>query len=98
MSDLDLYWIEVNCITHEPDFYRKIFQSHYNTQDANIFKIFQVPLGNSKCVESFKFHSDAPMLKYRQKLLNICCFSSLASDFASIKKTKADNAISLLIE
>ena len=53
--DLDLDWIEINCITREPDFYKKHFQSHYDTQDNNTFKTFQVPIGNAKCVESFKF-------------------------------------------
>ena len=46
----------------------------------------------------FKFYSDAPILKYCQMLLNICCSSSLASAFTSIKQTKASNAISLHIE
>ena len=49
-------------------------------------------------MESFKFHNDAPILKYFQKSLNRCCFSSLASYFVSIKKIKAANAISLRIE
>ena len=95
---LDLDWIKVNFSTSEPDFYRKLFQSHENTQDTNTFKIFQVPIGNSKCVEISNFYSDVPMLKYRQKLFNSCCFSSLASAFASIKQTKADNYILLFIE
>ena len=45
----------------------------------------------------FWFHNDAPMLMYCQKLLNSCCFSSLAQAFASIK-TNADNTISFHIE
>ena len=49
-------------------------------------------------MEDFKFHNDAPMLKYCHKSLNTCCFSSLASEFVSIKKTKAANDISLRIE
>ena len=48
--------------------------------------MFQVPIGNSKCVETLNFHSDAPMLKYCHKSLNSCCFSILASAFASIKQ------------
>ena len=96
--DLDFDWIEVNFSTREPDFYKNVFQSHGNTQDTNTFKIFQVPIGNSKCVKIFKFHNDAPMLKYCQKSLKSCCFISLASDFSSIKKIKASNAISLHIE
>ena len=55
--------------------------SHDDTQDTNKFKRFQVPIGNEKCVESFKFQSDDPILKYCQKSLNSCCFSSLASAF-----------------
>ena len=38
------------------------------------------------------------MLKYCQKSLNNCRFSSLVSAFASIEQTKASNAISLRME
>ena len=91
-------WIEVNFSTREPDLYKKMFQSHDNTQDTNTFKLFQVPIGNSKCVEKVKFQNDAPILKYCQKSLNSCCFSSLASALVSIEKIKAFNAISLRIK
>ena len=47
--DLDFDWIEVNVRTSEPDLYRKLFHIHDNTQDTKLFKIFQVPIGNSKC-------------------------------------------------
>ena len=53
--DLDCDWIEVNFSTHDPDFYKKLFQSHGNTQDTNKFKFFQVPIGNLKCVEHLSF-------------------------------------------
>ena len=76
----------------------RLFHSHVNTEDTNTFKIFQVPIGSSKYVEIFKFYNDAPILKYCRKSLNSCCFSILASAFASIEQTKADNAISLRIE
>ena len=49
-------------------------------------------------MESFRFQSDAPILKYCQKPLNSCYFSSLSPAFASIKHNKTDNAISLRIE
>ena len=49
-------------------------------------------------MEKFKFHNDAPMIKYFQKLLNSFCFSSLESDFASIKQTKVVNSISMHTE
>ena len=96
--DLDLGWIEVNFSTREPDFYKKLFQIHDNTQDINTFKLFQVPIGNAKCVESFKFQNDTPILNYCQKSLNICCFSGLVSAFASINHNNTDNAISLRIK
>ena len=91
--DLDFDCIEVNFSTHDPDLYKRIFQSHDNSQDKNIFESFQVLIGNSKCVEIFKFHNGAPILKYCQKSLNSCCFIILASSFASIKKIKAVNAL-----
>ena len=96
--DIKFDWIEVNFSTCEPAFYKKLFQIHDDTQDTNTFKIFQVPIGSSKCVETFKFHNDAPILKYFQKSLNICCFIILLSAFDSIKQIKSANAISLRIE
>ena len=96
--DIDFDWIAVNFSTRAPYFYKKPFQSHDDTKDTNTFKIFQVPIGNEKCVESFNFHNGAPILKYCQKLLNSCCFSSLASSFVNIKQIKTENAISLRIE
>ena len=49
--DLDLYWIDIMFSTREPDFYKKIFQSHDNEQGTNTFKKFQVPIGNAKVVK-----------------------------------------------
>ena len=40
------------------------------------------------------FHKDAPTLKFCQKSLNSCYFSSLASAFDSIEHIQAANAIS----
>ena len=96
--DLDLNWVEINFSTREPDFSKKLFQSHDDTQDNNAFKKFQVPIGNAKCVESFKLRKDAPILKYCQKTLNSCCFSSLALAFASINHNAAANDISMRTE
>ena len=96
--DIDFDWIEVNFGTSEPDLCKKLFQSHEDTKDTNTFKSLQVPIGNEKCVESFKFYNYAPILKYCQKSLNSCCLISLASAFVSIKKIKAYNYISLRIE
>ena len=92
---LDLDWIDINFSTREPGFYKNLFQNHDNEQEADSFRIFEVPIGNSKVVKSFVFHKDAPTLIYRQKSLNSCCFSILASAFSSINQIKAANAISL---
>ena len=46
-------------------------------------------------METFKFHNDAPMIKYCQKSFNRCCFISLASVFTSIEQIKAANTIYL---
>ena len=77
---------------------KKLFQSHDDMQDNITFKTFQVPIGNVRCVESFKFQNDAPILKFCQKTLNSCCFGSLASAFAIIKNFNAANDISMCIE
>ena len=53
--DLGFYWIEVNFSAHETDFYKRIFQRNEYTQDKNIFKIFEVPIGNSKRVGKLSF-------------------------------------------
>ena len=65
--DIDLDWIDINFSTREPDFYKKLFQSHDNEQDTNTFKKFQVPIGNAKVVKSFVFHKGGPILKFCQK-------------------------------
>ena len=65
--DLDLDWIHIYFITHEPDFYKKLFQSHDNEQGTNTFRTFQFPIGNAKVVKSFVFHKDAPILSYFKK-------------------------------
>ena len=77
---------------------KKLFQNHENEQETDTFRTFQVPIGNAKVVKSFVFHKDAPILSYRKKSLNSCCFSSLASAFASINHFKAAAAISLRIK
>ena len=67
-------------------------------KDTNTFKMFEVPIVNTKCVKEMRFHSMTTMIKYRQNSFNICCFSSLASGFDIINKTKAVNAIAMSIE
>ena len=87
--ELDLDWIDINFSTREPDFYKRIFQSHDNKQDKDTFKSFQVPIGNAKVVRLFIYQKDAPIIIYCEKTLNSCCFSSLSSAFAIIKHFKS---------
>ena len=49
--DLDLDWININFSTREPDFYKKLFQSHNNEQD-----IQNISSSNWKC-KSYKIIS-----------------------------------------
>ena len=45
-----------------------------------------------------KFHSKAPMLKYRHNSLNSCYLSSLESAFDSINQNKAKKFIAICVE
>ena len=36
--DIGLDWIKINFSTRETDFYKKLFQSHDDTQDDNTFR------------------------------------------------------------
>ena len=49
--DIAFDWIKENFSTREPDFYKKIYQSHDETKDTNKFIMFVVPIGNAKNVE-----------------------------------------------
>ena len=61
--DINLDWIGMNFSTCEPDFYKKIFQSHDYKQDKDTFKTFQFPIGNEKVVKSFMFQKYAPVTR-----------------------------------
>ena len=53
--DLDFDWIEENHSTCETGFYLKIYQMHEETQDTNIFNMFEVLIRNTKCAEEISF-------------------------------------------
>ena len=57
--NLDFDCIEEKFSTCENDFYRKIYQRHDETQDKNTFKMFKVPILNTKCVDEINFSSKA---------------------------------------
>ena len=60
--------------------------------------MFEAPIGNTKCVEKMKFHSNAPMLKYHKNLFNSFCFISLELSFDGINQIKDANDIAMHIE
>ena len=62
--DVDSDCIEEKFSKREPGLYRKIFQMHDKTKNTNTLKHFEVPIGNSKCVEKIRSHSKGPMLKF----------------------------------
>ena len=53
--DLGFGWIEVNFSACEPELYRTLFQRYDDTQNKNIFKMFEVPIGNSKLCGKLSF-------------------------------------------
>ena len=75
---LDFDWIEEHFITHEPGFYKTIYQIYDETNDINTFKTFVVPISNAKNVKEMEFSTDDLILKYCQNTLNSCCFRGLA--------------------
>ena len=96
--DLDFDWIDVNLSHANLIYIRNLFRAAMIHKIKIHIKYFKFQLKKSKCVETFKFHNDVPILKYCQKSLNSCCFSSLLSYFASIEQATYANAISLQIE
>ena len=49
--DLDQEWSEEKFSTHEPDFYKKIYQTNIRGQDMKIYQLFVVTIGNTKVKE-----------------------------------------------
>ena len=96
--DLDFDWIEINFSSREPDFYKKLFQSHGDTQDNNTFKNFKYQLKMQNVQNHLSFKMTPQFSSIVKKTLNGCCFSNLASAFASINHFNAANDISKRIE
>ena len=68
-------------MTHEQDFYVKLYQTKFRGDVTKTFKIFVVSIGNAKITIKLQFRPEAPVIKYHQKTSNICCLSSLVSGF-----------------
>ena len=70
--------------THEPGFYRKLYQTKVRGGDTKTYQIFGVPIGNARITRKIKFQPAVPVIKYHQKTYNSSCLSSLASSFHCI--------------
>ena len=75
-------------MTHEPYFFRELYQTKFRSDDTKIFQICGVPIGNAKITRKVKFHLVAPVMKYHQKTYNSCCFISLESSFHCINDNR----------
>ena len=58
-------------MTHEPYFYRKLYQTNTRGYDKKTYQLFEVPIGNAKTTEKIQFHPAATMVKYHQNLSNV---------------------------
>ena len=57
------------------------------------YKLFEVPIGNTKITEKIEFHPKAPVLKYHQESSNSFCLTSLASAFHTIGEKKSESSL-----
>ena len=71
-------------MTHEPGFYRELYQTKCRGDDTKIFQIFGVPIDNTKITRKVQFQLAAPVMQYHQNTPNTCCLSSSASAFHCI--------------
>ena len=79
-------------MTHEPDFYNKNYQNKFRGDDTKTYQTFGLPIGNAK--KKVKFHPEASVIKYHQKLSNSCYLSGLNSAFRYIGD---DRAVTVLV-
>ena len=75
-------------MTHEPDLFRKLYQTKLRVDDTKTFQIFGVPIGNAKITRKVKFHSEAPLIKCHQQPYNSSFLSSLESSFYCINDNR----------
>ena len=85
-------------MTCELDFYKTLYQKRVRGNDTKTYQLFAVPIGNAKKTYEIKFHPEEPVIKYHQKLSNICCLSSLASAFHSVGDDRSVNVLVNSIE
>ena len=76
-------------MTHEPDYYRKLYQAKFRGDKTQNYQKFEVPIGNAKRSKKIQFCTEAPMIQYHQKSYNSYCLSILSSAFHYIGDNRA---------
>ena len=63
-------------MTREPDFYKNLYQTKFRGDTTHDYQKFGVPIGYAKkMTKKVQFRTEAPLIKYHQKLSNSCCLS-----------------------
>ena len=53
-------------MTHEPDFYQKLYQTKFRGGYTKTYQLFAVPIGNAKITDEIQFHPEEPVITYHQ--------------------------------
>ena len=84
-------------MAHEPDFYKKLYDTKFRGDTTHNYQKFGLPIGNSRMNQQVTFHTEAPLMKYHQKSLNSFCLISLELAFHCIGDNRAVTALVNLI-
>ena len=66
----------------------KIYETKFRGDTTHDYQKIGVPIGNAILKKKVQFRTESPLIKYHQKRSNICCLSSLKSDFKFIGDNK----------
>ena len=80
-------------MTREPDFYIKLYETKFRGDTTHDHQKFGVPIGNIRMSKKVTLRTESPLIKYHQKISNICCLISLASAFHCIGDNRAVTAL-----
>ena len=79
-------------------FKEKLYETKFRGDTTHDYQKFGVPIGNAKMNKKVMFRTEAPLIKYHQKISNSCCLSSLVSAFQCIDDNRAVTVLTNLIE
>ena len=63
---------------------KKLYETKFRGDTTHDYQKIGVPIGNAIMNKKVRFCTEAPLIKYHQKLSNSCRLSSLASEFHCI--------------